>query len=79
MRILGATDSQIRAEVKNLTKTVTDNQEAAQPTIDEWKRIRAIGIGLVGLLALGGVSVGGALAWTGESVVNAIRHWLRIS
>lgn len=79
IRILGATDSQIRAEVKNLTKTVTDNQEAAQPTIDEWKRIRAIGIGLVGLLALGGASVGAALAWTGESVVNAIRHWLRIS
>lgn len=74
IRILGKVDAQIRGEVQSLG-TKVDN---AQPTLEEWRRIRAIGIGLVGLLALGGMSVGAALAWAGESVVNAVRHWLRI-
>lgn len=76
--ILGQVDGQIRGEVQALAAKVDQNQKEAQPTIDEWRRIRAIGIGLVGLLALGGMSVGAALAWAGESVVNAIRSWLRI-
>jgi hypothetical protein len=74
IRILGQVDGQIRSEVQGLSTRV-DN---AQPTLEEWRRIRAIGIGLVGLLALGGVSVGAALAWAGEGVVHAIRQWLRI-
>jgi predicted nuclease with TOPRIM domain len=74
IRILGEVDGQVRGEVQALSKRV-DN---AQPTLEEWRRIRAIGIGLVGLLALGGMSVGAALAWAGEGVVNAIRQWLRI-
>lgn len=78
IRILGAADSQIRAEVQALKQTVEDNQAAAQPTIDEWRRIRAIGIGIVGLLALGGMSVGAAFVWTGEAMVSAVRHWLRL-
>ena len=74
IRILGKVDGQIRGEVQSLAAKV-DN---AQPTLEEWRRIRAIGISLVGLLALGGMSVGAALAWAGESVVNAIRSWLRV-
>jgi hypothetical protein len=74
IRILGEVDGQERGEIQALSARV-DN---AQPTLEEWRRIRAIGIGLVGMLALGGMSVGAALAWAGESVVNAIRHWLRI-
>jgi predicted nuclease with TOPRIM domain len=74
IRILGEVDGQVRGEVQALSRRV-DN---AQPTLEEWRRIRAIGIGLVGLLALGGMSVGAALAWAGEGVVSAIRHWLRI-
>ncbi|ODT80590.1 MAG: hypothetical protein ABS76_15545 [Pelagibacterium sp. SCN 64-44] len=76
--ILGQVDGQIRGEVQVLAAKVDQNQKEAQPTIDEWRRIRAIGIGLVGLLALGGMSVGAALAWAGEGVISAIRHWLRI-
>ena len=78
IRILGETDGQIRGEMQSLRETVEANQKDVQPTVDEWRRIRAIGIGIVGLLAIGGVSVGAALAWAGEGVVNAIRHWLRI-
>lgn|SRR5690606_15322045 len=74
IRILGQVDGQIRGEVQALSARV-DN---AQPTLEEWRRIRAIGITFVGVLALGGVSVGASLAWAGEHVVNIVRQWLRI-
>lgn len=79
LALAGTVDDQVRQELDDLKKTVADNAAAAAPTLDEWKRIRAIGLGLVGLLAVGGVSVGAALAWAGETVVNAVRSWLRIS
>lgn len=78
VRILGQVDGQVRQEVQDLSATVTKNQNEAQPTIDEWKRIRAIGIGFAGILAIGGVSVGAMAVYAGETLVNAIRHWLRI-
>ncbi|QDZ10499.1 DUF1515 domain-containing protein [Devosia ginsengisoli] len=78
IQILGEVDGQIRGEVQALRDTVEANQKSVQPTVDEWRRIRAIGLGIVGLLAIGGVSLGAALAWAGEGVVSAIRHWLRI-
>ena len=79
LAISGQIDAQVRAELDALRKSVSDSNSSIQPTVDEWRRIKAIGIGLVGLLALGGVSVGAALSWTGESVVSAVRAWLHIS
>lgn len=75
IQILGQVDGQLRGEVQRLSARV----DSAQPTLDEWRRIRAIGVGLVGLLAIGGLSVGAALAWAGESVVQVVRQWLKIS
>lgn len=79
IRILGQVDAQLRSKVEALAETVQRNQAEAQPTIDEWRRIRAIGIGIVGLLALGGVSIGAMFAYAGEAVINWARHILRIS
>ncbi|QMV02556.1 DUF1515 domain-containing protein [Devosia sp. D6-9] len=79
LAISGQIDAQVRAELDALRKSVSDSNSSIQPTVDEWRRIKAIGIGLVGLLALGGVSVGAALSWAGESVVSAVRAWLHIS
>lgn len=78
IRILGQVDGQVRGEVQALSAQVAKNQAEAQPTIDEWRRIRAIGIGIVGLLALGGVSIGAMFAYAGEAVINWARHILRI-
>lgn len=78
IRILGATDAQIRGEVQSLSETVANHQSEIQPTVDDWRRIKAIGLGIVGLLALGGISVGAAFSWAGEAAVNWIRHLLRI-
>jgi hypothetical protein len=78
IRILGEIDGQVRGEIQTLKETVENNQTDIKPTVDEWKRIRAIGIGFAGILALGGVSLGAMAVYAGETLVNAIRHWLRI-
>lgn len=78
IRILGQVDGQVRGEIQSLKQTVEANQTEMKPTVDEWKRIRAIGIGFAGLLALGGVSLGAMAMYAGETLVNAVRHWLRI-
>lgn len=79
IRMLGQADGQARGELQALARKVEQNQKETQPTIDEWKRIRALGIGIAGLLAIGGVSFGAMAVWAGEGLANAIRHWLRIA
>lgn len=71
----GQVDAQVRSELDALNAKVT----AQQPTIDEWQRMRAIGLGIVGLIATGGLSIGAMLAWGGDTLSNLIRHWLRIN
>lgn len=55
------------------------NEEVVKPAVADWKQMKSIGIGFVGLLALGGLSVGGFVVWAGEAAVNSVRHWLRIT
>ncbi|MDF2618610.1 MAG: hypothetical protein K0S00_1269 [Xanthobacteraceae bacterium] len=49
-----------------------------KPQTEEWKRMKTIGLGFAGLLALGGISFGAMLAYASDTAVNAVRHWLRI-
>ena len=68
----------IAGQLDALKSTVEVNATSIAPTVDEWRRIRAIGIGIVGLLAVGGISIGAAAMWAGEALVNAVRGWLKI-
>lgn len=52
--------------------------EDIKPQTDDFKRMKAIGIGLAGMIALGGMSVGGMVVYAGDVAVNWVRHWLRI-
>lgn len=72
-------NAQQREALKALNSTVQNNHMAVQPSIDEWRRMKALGIGLAGLLALGGLSLGAMLMWASDAAVTAVRHWLRIS
>lgn len=72
-------DAQVRNDLQELKATVDANQTAVAPSIAEWRRMKAIGIGLAGLLALGGISIGAMLAYMGDIAVTAIRHWLKIN
>lgn len=56
-----------------------DHSDVIKPAVAEWKQMKSIGTGVVALLALGGLSIGAALMWAGETAVTTLRHWLRIT
>jgi len=74
MAVAGQVQAQVRGEVDGLRKAVSD----LAPTVDEWRRIRQLGLGIVGLMTAGGLTVGAILAAGGNWLVDMIRHWLRL-
>ncbi len=48
------------------------------PAVAEWQDMKKTGVRIVGLLALGGVTVGAAATWFSDQAVTVVRHWLRI-
>lgn len=70
-----AVDGEITAQVRNEVKAL---KETVGPSLEEWKRMKTLGIGIAGLLALGGLSVGAMLMWASDTASTAIRHWLKI-
>jgi len=49
-----------------------------RPPVEDFRRMRAIGISIVGVVALGGTAFGASLIWWGEWLSTTIRAWLRI-
>ncbi|TIR78948.1 MAG: DUF1515 domain-containing protein [Mesorhizobium sp.] len=76
--IHGKIEAQVRNELKSLGEKVEANHEAVQPSVDDWKRMKNLGLGIAGMLAIGGLSFGALLMWASDTAVAAIRHWLKI-
>jgi len=74
----GQADAQVRSELDRLARQVDDNQAAIAPSIEEWQRIRRLGLGIVGLMTAGGLTIGALVQWGGDSAVSAMRAWLHI-
>lgn len=70
--------AQAREETKSLHGSIVQHRKDVDPAIEDWKRMKTLGVGLVGLLALGGLSVGAFLTWAGETAAEAVRRWLGI-
>ncbi|TIT90383.1 MAG: DUF1515 domain-containing protein [Mesorhizobium sp.] len=70
-----AVDGEITAQVRNEVKSL---KAAVDPELEDWKRMKNLGLGIAGLLAIGGLSVGAMLMWASDTAVAAIRHWLKI-
>jgi hypothetical protein len=77
--ISAGVDAQIREEIKTLKETVQSNHEAVAPALDEWKRLKTLGVGISGLIALAGLTVGGTISYAGDGVVAWVRHWLKLT
>jgi hypothetical protein len=77
--VSSSVDGQIREEVKALKVTVDKNHEATQPAIEEWKRMKVLGVGISGLIAFAGLTVGGIMAYVSDGAVAWLRHWLKIN
>jgi len=48
------------------------------PQTDDMKRMKLVGTGIVGVIALGGVSIGAATIWFGEQLAGLLRYMLRL-
>lgn len=82
-------DDQARdlGEVKTdvaLTRTKMDeiakkHKDDVAPAVEDWKRMKTLGNGIVTVLMVGGLSAGAMIAWFSDQVVTAIRHWLKVS
>jgi hypothetical protein len=70
--ISGQIDAQIREELKS-------HKAATEPSIEEWRRMKALGTGVATLIAFAGLTTGALMIWVGDAVVAAIRHWLKIN
>lgn len=78
MVISGAVDATLREEIKTLKETVEKNHAATQPALEDWKRIKTIGYGVSGLIAIAGLTTGAIVTWMSDGAVSALRHWLKI-
>lgn len=75
LAIAGLTSAQVREEVKALGETVTQHKAMIQPSIEDWKKLKALGLGISGILAVGGLSVGALLAMGVDAVKAAVKSW----
>jgi predicted PP-loop superfamily ATPase len=76
--ISGGVDAQIREKIKALKETVDRNHAATQPALEEWKRLKTLGYGISGLIAVAGLTVGSIVAYMSDGAIAWVRHWLKI-
>lgn len=77
--ISGQVEAQLRDQIAALDERMKKNQAEVAPTIEEWKRIKALGWGVSSLLVIAGVSAASiaSIAWDWFAAV--VRHWLKIA
>jgi hypothetical protein len=79
VEISSGVDATLREEIKLLKETVDRNHRATQPALEEWKRMKAVGYGVSGLIAFAGLTTGAIVTWMSDGAVGAMRHWLKIN
>ena len=65
-----------REEVKRLADQIDAHKATVQPSLDDWNRIKTLGLGITGILAIGGLSVGALLMMGVDAFKAAVRSWL---
>lgn len=66
----------LTADVRAVSQKIEQHKADIQPSIDDWRRIKNLGIGITGILALGGLSVGAMLSLGLDACKAALRQWL---
>lgn len=66
----------LKSDVQTIGLKVDQNKSEIQPSIDDWRRIKNLGLGVTGILALGGLSVGAMMSMGMDAFKAALRHWL---
>lgn len=72
--------SELRHSVKGANEAITalanKIKDEIVPETNDFKRMKMIGVGATGLLAIGGLSILGMLAYAGEAAAVVVRRWL---
>lgn len=76
MEISALISAQGREEVKVLAGKIEAHKSEIQSSVDDWRRIKNLGLGVTGVLAIGGLSVGAMLSMGYDAFKTAMRHWL---
>ena len=66
----------LKADVQGIGQKVDLHKSEIQPSLEDWRRIKNLGLGVTGVLALGGLSVGAMLSMGMDAFKAAVRHWL---
>lgn len=74
--ITGQINAQVREEVKALGERVAQHKAEIQPSIEDWRKIKNLGLGITGILAIGGLSVGAMLTMGLDAVKSLLRQWI---
>lgn len=74
--IVGKVAAQARDMSEANSKTITVD---VLPVTEDVKRMRQIGLGIIGVIGLAGTALGISLATVGDQIVATLRHWLRIT
>lgn len=64
------------AQVKRDVEKLGDKIDAHQPSIDDWKRLKSLGLGVAGVLAICGLSLGALLTMGLDAFKAAMRQIL---
>lgn len=74
-QITGQVIAQTRDKIGGLEVTLAQD---IKPTVDEFKRIKLMGHGVIWAVGVAGAGLGLSAAWWGEQVIGWLRHLLRI-
>lgn len=74
--ISGQINAQVREEVKHLGESVAQHKVDIQPSIDDMRKLKNLGMGISGVLAIGGLSVGTMLTMGLDAVKAALRQMI---
>jgi len=75
IQIAGQVTAQTRNLIDVLDSTVTKD---VKPTVEEFKKIKTMGHGVIVATGVAGGALGLTAAWWGEQFLNLARHLLRI-
>ena len=74
--IAGQVDAQTRDRIAALELSLKDSNDAAQPFIEDMKRMKALGWTISGLIALAGLTFGAILAYANDVARALFKQWL---
>lgn len=63
-------------EVKALGESIAQHKSKIDPAIEDWSRIKNLGLGVTGVVGLGGASFGAMALMGWDYVKDTLRTWL---